>query len=354
MGWFAPRLPLVVAAALLLAPLSGCRTRLWSLLEVGLPDSADAGLPSDAGPVIDLTVPRDNCGVYQIATTQIIRADLLVLQDKSRSMTQGINGLPNPPAGHSKWELVRAAIEQVVASTTAVDWGLMLFGSDGQCHAPDAPDVAVGPGNAAHIRATLDATQPNANTPTAVTLRNAVTYFAGLDDGHPHYLMVATDGQPTCSNGGGNPGGDDSANTIREVQAAAEVGINTFVVGIGSNTGADDTLSQMAEAGGVPNTAAGQPSYYPVTSTQDLVTLLQKAALQITPCSYPLSHDPPAPDRVTIQGTSGTIPRDRTRTNGWDYSEDGRSVEFFGAACDQLRDDVVTSVEAIYGCPGDL
>ena len=53
---------------------------------------------------LDLAIPRDNCGVYTITTTNIVRADLLLVQDKSGSMAQGINGQRNPctPAS-SQW-----------------------------------------------------------------------------------------------------------------------------------------------------------------------------------------------------------------------------------------------------------
>src|SRR5262245_3354438 len=74
---------LVVAAALVAALGTGsCRTRLPGYDEdLGPPpvDAFDAALP------LDLTVPRDNCGDYLIETTRVIRADMLVVQDKSRS-----------------------------------------------------------------------------------------------------------------------------------------------------------------------------------------------------------------------------------------------------------------------------
>ena len=145
---------------------------------------------------------------------------------------------------------------------------------------------------------------------------------------------------------------DDSPATIAAVQAAAAAGVHTFVVGIGSNTGADKTLVAMAKAGREPNTTPGQPAYYTVTSTQDLVDILEKAAQHITPCSYPLPAQPPAPDQVTIEGPAGVIPHDALHVDGWDYSQNGTSVDFYGDACTMLREGAVHSVEAIYGCPG--
>jgi hypothetical protein len=127
--------------------------------------------------------------------------------------------------------------------------------------------------------------------------------------------------------------------------------VPTFVVGIGATPDAKDTLAKMAQAGGVPNTTPGQPAYYPVSSSKDLVDILEKAAIRITPCSYPIAQDPPVRDRVTIQSATGVIPRDETHTDGWDYSLDGNEVVFYGPACAALKSGV-TSVQAIYGCPG--
>ena len=343
--------------------LVGCKTRPWVLGDATTSHGADAGpasldasAPADANSALDAApdlAHRDNCGVTDIQTTEVIRADLLLVQDKSGSMRDGINGQRNPPAGQSKWELMRAALVQVVTGTSSVDWGLMMFGTNLQCGAPAQPDVAVGPGNASTITKILESTSPNANTPTTATLVNALAYFAALHDGHPHYLLLATDGQPTCGAGGMRGGGADDLAAEAAVASAASAGVNTFVVGIGTATGADQTLATMALNGLEPNTTPGQPAYFPVTSTQDLVDVLEKAALKITTCSYPLGAVPPDPDLVTITGASGVIPRDTSHTDGWDFSSDGARVNFFGAACSALQSGVVQSVRAVFGCPGD-
>jgi hypothetical protein len=339
-----------VAALLLLALPAGCKTRLWGLPDDGEPVPDGEFAVDAAFAPLDLI---DNCGVVTIQTTEVVRADLLLVQDKSRSMTQGVNGERNPAPGQSKWELIRAALTQVVNGTSSVNWGLMLFGSDNRCDAPTVPDVPVGAGSAPAITNTLAATTPNASTPTRETLKNALAYFQGLGDGHPHYLLLATDGEPGCAGGGMGPGGgSDGPATEQAVANAAAAGIHTFVVGIGSNMGDDQVLAQMAVNGLEPDTSSGTPSFYPVSSTQDLVDVLEKAALRITTCSYPLASLPPNPDAVTIESAVGIIPRDPTHMDGWDYGSDGKSVDFFGPACAQLQSGVVMSVQAIFACPG--
>lgn len=342
-----------LAAALLVAALSsGCRTRLLDVLDDIPPEDGGTDLAMDLSQPPDLTIPKDNCGAWEIVTTRIIRPSLLVIQDKSRSMGWGVDGNRNPPAGQSKWELTRAAIKEVVTKTAYVDWGLMLFGTGG-CEAPLIPDVAVAPDNAGRIRAVLDSTVLDSGTPTTVTINNAVAWYGKRTDKNPHYMLLSTDGLPACGPGG-TSNSDDSTAAVLAVRRAAAAGIPTFVVGIGSTTDAESTLNAMARAGGVPNTTPFQPDYFPVGSSQDLVDVLDKAVVKITPCSYPLEHQPPDRDRVTIQSPTGIIPRDIAHMNGWDYGDDGVSVAFYGPACDELKKGVVTSVEAVYGCPGDL
>lgn len=344
------RIATLSLAALLALP--ACRTRLYGLDEDGGADAApDAEESADllGVPVRDLSIAPLNCGVTTIQTTQIVRADLLVIQDRSRSMAQGVTGSNNPPAGQSKWDLVSAAIKKVVAGTTTVDWGLMLFGNGVLCNVPATPDVPVGPGNAARITQLLNAAQLAPGTPTTAALKNSLAAMLALKDDHPRYMLLATDGQPDC--GGGNTGTDDSAAAIAAVANAKAAGIATFVVGIGANTGAEQTLTAMAAAGGVPNDTPGQPLYYPVTSSQDLVNILEKAALKITPCKYPLPVLPPNPDEVLIEGPFGTIPRDVNHQEGWDYDDDGKSVSFYGLSCLTLKERAVISVQATYACP---
>src|SRR5262249_48223641 len=153
------------------------------------------------------------------------------------------------------------------------------------CGVPSAPDVAVAANNGAAIKAALDAASPAGPTPTTAAIQAALSYFQSAvdSDGHPKYLLLATDGEPNCGGGGGGGfggGADDSAGAEAAVAAAAAAGIHTFVVGIGGNTGADQALTQMAMNGKEPNQTAGQKPYYSVSTTQDLVNVLNKIAGQ--------------------------------------------------------------------------
>ena len=294
----------------------------------------------------------NNCGVQNFMLVKGGTPDLLIIQDRSGSMSMDAMGGNTTP---SKWTSITTAISQVVMSVTSVDWGLMMFPSTsggggifGGCSPPTTPDVPVAAMNGAAVSSALSAASPNGGTPTTATLNAAVSYLQGLSNMHTHYLLLATDGEPNCGAGGGN---SDAAAAEQAVTAAATAGIKTFVVGIGANTGADATLTQMAMNGGVPNMTPGQKAYYEVSSTTDLVTVLNKVAGQIVSCSYALQQAPANPNLVEIDGNGVPIPRDKTHMNGWDFGPGNLSINFYGAACDALQKGITTSVSAIYGCP---
>jgi hypothetical protein len=180
---------------------------------------------------------------------------------------------------------------------------------------------------------------PNGGTPTAEAIDAAVQYFNGANDGNTHYILVATDGEPSCND------------PVASITTAANMGIKTIVVGIGAS-GAATTLTNMANAGGMPNTTPGQAAYYQVNNTADLVSALNKITGQLVSCTYPLSMVPANPDYVEIDDNNGMkIPRDKTHMNGWDYGAGDMSIIFYGAACDNLQKGVTTSIQAVFGCP---
>jgi hypothetical protein len=166
----------------------------------------------------------------------------------------------------------------------------------------------------------------------------------GSNTGNTHYMLLATDGEPGCN----DP--NDTANAIAAVTAAATAGIKTIVVGIGAS-GADATLTTMANNGGMPNTTAGQKPYYQVNNTSDLVTALDKITGQLVSCTYPLSMAPTNPDYVEIDGDGMKIPRDPTHMDGWDFGAGDLSITFYGPACDNLQKGVTTMINAVFGCP---
>jgi hypothetical protein len=295
-----------------------------------------------------------NCGVQNFML-QKGTPDLLIVQDISGSMNWDENDQPNSqwnpdPNFKSKWDDMRPAIEDVVAKTSAIEWGLMMFpgvGQTGACGSPRAPDVDISTMSAAAIKMTLDNTTPDGSTPTAPTMDNAVKYLTKLSDGNAKYIMLATDGEPVACRST-----DDVAEAVTAVTNAAKAGIHTFVVGIGNKLDAQSALNQMAAAGLEPNPKGGiTTQYYPVASTSDLQMALTTITGAIASCNFALQTAPSSPDLVSIEANGMTIPRDPSHMNGWDYGTGNMSIIFYGAPCDALKSGKITDVKAIYGCP---
>ena len=294
----------------------------------------------------------NNCGVQNFMLTKGGTPDLLLVQDRSGSMREDANGMDPPAAGQpSKWTAVTTAIEQVVGQVSTVDWGLMFFGPDGGplgggCMVSSTPQVACGANTSSAITSAIMATMPSTSTPTAEAIQAATQYFQGNTDGNAHYILLATDGLPSCD------GLNDVQNAENAVTAAAKAGIKTIVVGIGNDPTADMTLSTMANSGGMPDSTPGNKPYYQVNTTADLVAALNKIAGQIVSCSYALQMAPANPNYVEIDDNNGMkIPRDTTHMNGWDYGPGNLSINFYGPACDNLQKGVTTGISAIFGCP---
>ena len=247
------------------------------------------------------------------------------------------------------------AIESVVTSVTNVNWGLWMFASvDDVCGVTATPDVAPTTAPAAQITTTLNATQAaSSSTPTTAALQAAIAYYKGLNDGHGHFLLLATDGMPTC-NGGILVDGDDSAAAEAAVTAANTAGIKTFVVGIGDRHG----RRRGADADGDQRRRAGH--------LVGLADLLSRSIRRRT--SRPCCRRPPArscrarttltvaptdPTLVSIDDNNGNkIPHDPTHMDGWDFGPNNLSIVFYGAACTSLQSGVTSSISAVYGCPG--
>lgn len=99
------------------------------------------------------------------------------------------------------------------------------------------------------------------------------------------FIVLATGGEPTCASDGLCDGAStpDYTRTKETVAHVASVlGIPVAVVGIArppknSNlqpNGQLQLFTDLANLGGMPNTTVGQPGYYAVGSTADLVAAL--------------------------------------------------------------------------------
>src|SRR5262249_42048226 len=141
--------------------------------------------------------------------------------------------------------------------------------------------------------------------------------------GRARYIVLATDGAPTCSPASTTPACectrydltgrplcdldpawrarcDDDDRTVTAIATAAAEGVPVYVIGItGPNlTGDVVALNRMAEAGGRPRTGAGATdAFYRVHDAGDLVVAFDDIQRSIDQCSL---LTPARPDQIEM------------------------------------------------------
>ena len=198
---------------------------------------------------------------------------------------------------------------------------------------------------------------PTGATPTRVAIQNAVTYMQSLAGSNPKFLLLATDGLPSCMTGNPQTGADDSPAAIQAVADALTAGYPTYVVGVGDTTTAATTLNSLAMAGGRPQMGAAT-SYYQASNTADLVTALDAIASSAgssASCVFDLGTPPgtrASNASIEVFGDSTQIPRDPTHADGWDYSSGTSQITLYGAPCQSLKAGTIKTMSITYLCVG--
>ncbi|HEY0712785.1 MAG TPA: vWA domain-containing protein, partial [Polyangia bacterium] len=275
--------------------------------------SGGAANPPSAAPMLPDAKPEmpfdgGVCGAEAVPLERV-RPEMLLVLDRSESMLLTLEGLAT-----SRWtEITGALFEMLAATNGLVHWGLKTYPTSPECSVGAPPEVEITTtiGTVAAAIANGAPTKGN-GTPTAGGITAATAYLMTRMTPNPKYIVLATDGEPTCTIARG-PG-----RSIEAATAARAAGFPVYVVGIATaNTKADTTLNAIAEAGGVPR--AGDLKYYPVASRRDLLAVFADITQQVTTCTFPLTKDPPAPNNMFVIVEGGRLPRDPSRANGWDY-----------------------------------
>jgi hypothetical protein len=301
------------------------------------------------------------CGLQSFALERK-PAEVLLVLDRSASMK-------DPPEGATsttpKWDLVLPAVKQVIMdSNTALSWGMKTFpeGEGLECIAASVTskiDVAMAPMNATNVVNAINMTTDDGNgTPTGDAINAAVTYLKSLTSTNPKYILLATDGEPSCA---GTAKGQETARpyAVAAVRAAATAGIHTFVVGVATTkTAAKMVLNEMADAGLEPRNDPRPLAdhFYLGTTQAELAQALSIITGSVTNCIFPLNPPPPVlnnPNKlgVYVTGSMTKIPYDPTMTNGWSYVDAANSaVRVYGEWCETIRGAGANMVQIIFGC----
>jgi hypothetical protein len=199
-------------------------------------------------------------------------------------------------------------------------------------------DVAVSEGlnTATQIAQVLDTTSPGGGTPTGPALQKILDRVKAKDTNidappAPQYVLLVTDGQPTCPSGNGGGGGQDSDRTVttQAITALRNAGVTTYVLGYDAqlDTRFEGALNEFAQAGGTDH-------YRPVGDEQSLVTEIENITKRAASCSYQLAKKPSDPTFVLVELDTKKLALDDP--NGWRITD--QNVEILGDACQTLQD----------------
>jgi len=282
-------------------------------------------------------------------------AELLLVLDRSGSMQDAPDGATDST---TKWDLVVPAINQVITETdTTISWGMKVFpeGVGEECDATGVTshvDVPMAALNASKVTGAITMTTPDGNgTPTGDAIDQGLAYLQSLTDANPKYILLATDGEPSC------PKPSDSARTVavQAVANAAAAGVHTFVVGVATTKASASTaLNDMALAGmeardSDPNPLATR--FYLANTKDELVNALQVITGQVSGCTFSWDETPPVPDNIAVKVNGVKAPHDAS--DGWEYTgTEYRGVEVHGSWCEKIKTTGANVVEIVFGCPG--
>jgi hypothetical protein len=280
-------------------------------------------------------------------------ADVLLVLDRSASMIEHTV----PPDDKTRWDAVVAGLTSVITATdSSVSWGLKFFpeGEGSECTPlTDVVPAEIAPGNAAKVTGLITSTMANGNgTPTGDAINKATAYLEGRNATN-QFIVLATDGQPSC------PSGGDAALAfaVKAIAAAKAAGFPTYVIGVVDPVADKSTprrLNAMAEAGGTA--LSDDPSadkFFQAYSQDQLTTALQAVAGRVASCVFELDGKPPDETNIAVRVNGALVVQDTSKAEGWDYTSDQYlALELHGDACRQVKDATDNKVDIIFGCKG--
>jgi Mg-chelatase subunit ChlD len=232
-----------------------------------------------------------------------------------------------------------------------------------------AVPIALLPGAAAALTASLAAHSPTGNTPTAAALEGAIEQaqaYAVANPGHSVVAVLATDGIPDeCI--------PNDIPTIAQIAAAGLAGtpsIKTFTIGVFTPSDAPSgtvAVNQIASAGGT------KQAFVINTMSQDVEAQFQAALTSIRGAALPCQYEVPLPEagnadygKINVQYTPGAgvatgLPYVETAARcgtggGWYYDVDPteggtpRAVIVCPSTCTTLQNDSKGRVDVVIGC----
>jgi hypothetical protein len=298
--------------------------------------------------------------------------------------------MSTPVPGGTRFSVVQSAAASLVESLALlVKVGAAAF--PGQT-SPDSCQIGgeIYPPTFGNPAAFDDATRflvPNGGTPTAATLASLQPELVALAALPGKTVAVlATDGGPNCDAAamcdisecsenidGCSPGDTccatdtnccvaqgpndpyaaerplncvDVTATVAALTALHTAGIDVSIIGIPGSESYANVLTDMAFAGGAPQSAA--PFYYAVEDLGTLGAIFAGIAGAGISCDITIADPPSTQDETNVYLGQTLI--DFDPTNGWTWSAPD-VVTLHGTACAELRSGLVSQVQVVSGCP---
>jgi hypothetical protein len=320
--------------------------------------------PAQSGGVNPAMPGSGACEVVQLVTEPVI-PEMMIVLDRSGSMTDG-----------GRWVPSVAAVRRVTQELqTKIHFGLALFpdpdaamasgpvvnnitdcftmpnpqmcieefnsrNDDAAACAPGKVFVPVAQNSAAMIASVLDKAMPFGGTPTSDTLQQILMSYGSTEPApdakpHPKFVLLVTDGMPTCPAGHGSETTQpdiDASNSA--VEALAANSVKTYVIGY-DTTGPNNTMLSSVLDGFAQRGGTGDMMHRSVEDEQSLLDELTRITFAIASCSFQLNSPPERADHVLVRLDGQQVNLDQP--DGFALVGD-RTVELRGQSCARYRE----------------
>jgi hypothetical protein len=228
-------------------------------------------------------------------------------------------------------------------------------------------------GNYSAIEPNIPAVADGDGTPTDTAIAKAKEYLVSLGTPNPKYIVLATDGEPSCAGTSKESAAAQTA-SIAAITAAKDAGIPTFVIGASPADKLTNLsrLTALAEAGGVAKAHTVCPSgakssecstpdffgFYPATDKAQLIAVFQAIVGTLNTCTIQLNTVPPNPKQVAVAitdangKTTAIYQGNGSGPDGdWSYKDStNTAIQVNGAACKTIAAGAGGKVQIWYGC----
>lgn len=285
------------------------------------------------------------CASVDADIAPVARPTVMLLIDQSGSMNDDFGG-------QSRWDAVDDtlfdAVDGVVPNLEdSVSFGMALYTSDngfagGTCPMMAAVDASFD--NASNLSSMFAANSPGGDTPTGEALEDVAKEFSAVPSEGPRVIVLATDGEPdTCAEPNPQNGQDEA---VAGAQFAHDLGIETYVVSVGSDTSTAH-LQQLANAGrGLEPQGNVDAPFFQALDGTDLQTAFEQITGDVIGCEFELegnvTSDMACSGNVTLDG-------EVLDCNG-DYEVEGDTLRLTGDACIMLTDGEAHELDASFPC----